>query len=97
MPIVPVTASADYKTVDGTSRQFDTTMVNGKFWVFESSVACLINQGTNPTAAAADANTLIGPFEPVMIDGRLGAKLAVIKAGADDGIATLTPADFPSA
>lgn len=68
------------------------TMAAGQFWVFEASVACYINQGANPTAAAADGNVYLGPNEPIIIDGSVGAKLAVIRAGADDGECTIVRA-----
>lgn len=91
MRVVPTTSS-DYKTVTSSSQQFDTTMAAEEFYVFTSSVACYIAQGANPTAAAADGSTILGAGQSCMIDGRIGAKLAVKRIGSVDGEATLTRA-----
>ncbi len=91
MRVVPVSSNSDRKTVTGSSAQFDTSMAAGEFYVFTTSVAAYIAQGSNPTADAADGSVLIGKGQSCMIDGRLGAKLAV-KRATEDGEATLTRA-----
>lgn len=85
----PITSTSDSTTVDGTSRQFSLTLANGKKYMFISTVSVHLSQGANPTAAAADANMFWPANVMLIIDGGLGAKLAVIQAvGA--GTASLT-------
>lgn len=91
---VPVTSTADYKTVSSPAVQFDTSMDTDEYWVFTPSVACFIAQGSNPTASAGDGSTYVAAGESVLIHGYLGAKLSVIRASSD-GVATLTRAHFP--
>ncbi len=88
------TATSDRTTVTSSSQQFSFTMVAGEFYVVTSTIGAYILQGTNPTAAAADNNTYIGPNQSVMIDGAAGAKLAIIREGSSDGAATMTLVRF---
>ena len=90
--IIPVTASSDKLDVGVASAQFATlnALANGRIYRFICTVACWIKQAANPTASAAAGNMYVGANEVVLIDGALGAKLAVIRASGD-GVATLTP------
>ena len=90
---VPVTAFADHQTVTITSATFDTVMESGKLYLFASSVDCYIAQGDTPTASAADGSTFVPAGHVTLIDGRIAAKLAVVR-DTEDGAATLTPAKF---
>lgn len=83
-------ASADASTVTSSSQQFSVVLAAKQAWVFRSSVACRINQGANPTASTAAGSAYIAAGEAVLVDGALGAKLAVVREGAVDGGATLT-------
>lgn len=92
MRIVPVTSTSDRQTVTLSSVNFDTTLASGTFYVFTTTVAAYIKQGTGAqTATAGDASVLIGAGQSCLIDGALGTKVAVIRATAD-GEATLTTA-----
>lgn len=91
MRITPVPATSDRQTVTSSAVTFDTTMASGEFWVFTTSVAAYIKQGSAPTASAADGSTLIGAGQSCLIEGVLGAKLSVIYESID-GVATLTRA-----
>lgn len=79
---VPAT---DTKAVAVGSTTFDLSMADGQRYRFVSTTDCWINQhATAPTAvAAADANVFVKAGEVVVVDGTLGAKLAVIRATAD--------------
>lgn len=88
------TTSSDRKTVTVASQQFDTTLASGEFFVMTSTVSCYIAQGANPTASAADGSTIISAGQSVLIEGDLGAKLAIIRIGSSDGEATLTRVKF---
>lgn len=88
------TAVSDRKTVTAASQQFDTTLADGSFYVMTSTVSCYIAQGSNPTASAADNSTIISAGQSVLIDGKIGAKLAIIRIGSSDGEATLTTVAF---
>lgn len=92
MPTFVPTPFSDRTTVTAASQQFSQTMVAGEYYVLTSSIGCYILQGSNPTASAADLNTYIAAGQSVPIDGSIGAKLAIIRAGASDGEATLTRA-----
>lgn len=83
---------SDRTTVTAASQQFSFTMVAGEVYVLTSSVAAYILQGSNPTAAAADGSTYITAGDSIVITANFGAKLAIIRAGAVDGEATLTKA-----
>lgn len=91
--LVP-TATSDRKTVTAASQQFDTTMAAGEHYVMTSTVSCYIAQAANPTAAPSDGSTIIFAGQSVLIDGQVGAKLAIIRIGSSDGEATLTRAAF---
>jgi hypothetical protein len=85
----PVTSTSDSQAVGAASAQFSPTMEADQVWMFISTTNCWIAQGTNPTAAAADGNMFVPANVFVMIDGGVGAKLAVIQASAG-GTASLT-------
>lgn len=88
--VVPTDAShADFLAVGAGSLQFAISMNSGEFYMFASSTACLIRQGSNPTASAAAGSTFVPAGTIVYIDGGVGAKLAVIQSSAG-GNATLT-------
>lgn len=94
MPLsTPVTYLSDIIDVGDTSAQFATfnAMAAGQWFRFFATVACWIKQGANPTAAANTAASMpVAAGEAVLINGALGAKLAVIRDGAN-GKAVLTP------
>lgn len=85
----PITTTSDSVTVSGTSAQFTVAMVNGKKYIFISTTNCWVAQAANPTAAAADGNMFWPASVPLIVDGGVGAKLAVIQASAG-GTASLT-------
>jgi hypothetical protein len=86
--------SASFKTVTSTSQQFSVTLNGGLRYLFTSNVWCCIAQGTNPTAALADGSMFVPSNTPIVIQGRDGHKLAVIRTANEngfvaDGIATI--------
>lgn len=86
-----VTAAADPIAVGAASVQHALVMVANVRYLFISSTLCYVKQAANPTAVAnAVGNSLVPPNFPVVIEGNLGAKLAVIQSAAG-GFATLTP------
>lgn len=88
--LVPLAASSDYQACIVTSAEFaGTPMVNGEAYLYTCSVASYIKQGATPTAAAADGSMYVPADFPVFIDGGEGAKLALIRVGGSDGVATL--------
>lgn len=91
-PLFPVITSADEVAVGVASAQFAaiTTMAVGQFFLFVSSTACWIKPGANPTASAGAGSMYVPANFPIVVDGSLGAKLAVIRDAAD-GKASLTP------
>lgn len=91
MRAVP-TPTSFHTSVTGTSQQIDAGMEPDTYWVFTSSVPCLIKQGDDPTAAASDGSTFLGAGQSVMLDGSAGSTLAVIRVGGTSGEATLTRA-----
>lgn len=91
--ISPLTASANRKTYSSTSVTFDTVMLVDWYYVFTATTPCYIAQhATAPVASVGDGSTYIPAGASVLIFGAIGAKLAVIRAGAVDGEATLTAA-----
>lgn len=89
--LVP-TPFSDRTTVTSTSQVFSQSMVAGEYYVLTSDIACYILQGAAPTASAADLNTYVAAGQSVPIDGGIGTKLAIIRVGSSDGVATLTRA-----
>lgn len=92
---VPTTTS-DRSTVTAASQQFSFSMTAGQYYVVTSTIGAYILQGANPTASAADNNTYIAAGQSVLIDGSIGAKLAIIREGSSDGAATMTLVKFVS-
>lgn len=90
MVISPDTTTALTTTVTVASATFSATMVAKEFWLFTSSTNCWIKQAAVPVAvAAAAANMYVPANTLVVIDGRCGANIAVIRDTAD-GRASLT-------
>lgn len=91
--ITPVTSRSEPLDVGAASAQFATlnAMAAGQWFRFFSNVACWIAQGADPTAAANTAGSMpVAAGEAVLINGALGAKLAVIQ-DTGGGKAVLTP------
>jgi len=86
-----VNTNADQVNVIVTSAQFANivAMAAKQTYLFVSTTACWIQQGANPTAAATPGSMFVPANVQVLIDGALGAKLAVIRDAAD-GKASLT-------
>lgn len=81
-------------TVDLTNTGTGTHTLNrlmqpGELYVLTCSVAAWVAQGSNPTASAADGNIYVPADTPTLIDGTQGEKLAVLRVGSNDGVATL--------
>lgn len=86
----PDTSTSDSQAVGAASAQFTPTMANGEKYIFVSTTNCWLAQGADPqTAAAADGSMYWPANTPLIIDGGLGPKLAVIQATAG-GTASLT-------
>jgi hypothetical protein len=91
MLISPDTTTALAQTVTVASAHFGAAMVDKEYWLFTSSTNCWIKQadGTPTAVAAAAANMYVPANTLVVIDGRCGANIAVIRDTAD-GRASLT-------
>lgn len=79
----------DNQAVGAASAQFTTAMAASGTYLFVSDVGCYIQQGVNPTASSADGSMFLPGNCPVLIQGRNGAKLAVIQSSTG-GNASLT-------
>lgn len=90
MSLALVTTLGDLVVVGAASVQHTLVLTPNVRYLFVSSTLCYIKQGVNPTATAATGNALVPPNFPVIIEGNLGAKLAVLQHTAG-GSATLTP------
>lgn len=88
---ISVHTGSDRKAYSSTSVTFDATLEATRLYLLTVTTAAYITQhATTPVAAAADESTLLAPGT-YLIDGALGAKLAIIRATAD-GEATLSKA-----
>lgn len=88
--LIPVAGTSDFQAVTGSSVELaGTTMVATGLYVLTCSVDTWVKQGAAPTAAAADGSMFVPAGLPLLIDGAQGAKLAVLKVGATDGVCTL--------
>lgn len=90
MRIIPTPSSA-FLTVSGSSQQFATTLVaaDEQYFVLSTATDLYFLQGANPTATAGANSTFLAAGQSCLVDGRQGAKLAVIQSTAGGG-ATLT-------
>ncbi len=80
--LFPLISTSIVQAVGAASAQFSATMAAGELWSFQSTTNCFIAQGANPTAAAANGSVAVAAGQLVLIDGALGAKLAVIQQAA---------------
>ena len=91
-----ITSLADEVAVGAGSVQFGTLLmtttgvVGQNRYQYVANVASWIAQGSNPTATAGAGSTYVPAGVIVLLDGHLGAKLAVIQDGSG-GKASLTP------
>lgn len=83
--------NADNTAVGASSAQNTTSMAVDANYVFISDCSCYIKQGANPTASSADGSMLVPAGVALLLQGRNGAKLAVIQSGAVGGNCSLTP------
>ncbi len=91
MVLFPVNPSlGDNTAVGAVSAQAGTTMTVASEYLFMSDSSCYLAQGANPTASAADGSMLVPAGVPVLLQGRNGAKIAVIQSGATGGNCSLT-------
>jgi hypothetical protein len=60
-------------------------------YLFLSDCSCYLKQGATPTASAADGSMLVAAGVGLLLQGRNGAKIAVIQSGAAGGNCSLTP------
>jgi hypothetical protein len=87
--LVPVAGTSDRQAVATAEVDFDTSMADGEIYVFTCDVDCYVKQGEAPvTATAGDGSMFVKAGMPLVIDGREGAKLSVIRKDTD-GAATL--------
>jgi streptogramin lyase len=89
--ITGANTQSDEVAVGAASAQFAniTAMAAGQMFMFVSSTACWIKQGSNPTASAAPGSMYVPANTIVFISGANGVKLAVIQDAAG-GKASLT-------
>lgn len=91
MVIFPVNPSnADNTAVGAASAQNTISMLAGFDYLFVSDCSCYLAQGANPTASSADGSMLVPPGVPLLLQGRNGAKIAVIQSGGTGGNCSLT-------
>lgn len=90
MILFPVNPNlGDNQAVGAASAQFNTSMLAAGTYLFVADTSCYIQQGANPTASSADGSMLVPGNCPLMLQGRHGAKLAVIQS-TTGGNASLT-------
>lgn len=83
---------SDFSTVTSTSQLFTVTLAQDQYAVITCDVDCYVRQGANPTAAAADGSILVMAGQSIPINGDSGPKVAIIRKGGADGVATMTRA-----
>ena len=88
-PITIDAARADVIAIGAGSVQCAITLVAGKLYRLTTSGACWIKQGANPTASAAAGSAFMPANTTTMIDGALGAKIAVIQDATSTGNVSL--------
>lgn len=84
----PVSSSSIVKAVGAASVAFGATMEAKEVWGFSSTTNCFIAQGATPTASAGNGSVAVAAGQLVIIDGGVGADLAVIQQAAG-GFASL--------
>jgi hypothetical protein len=89
MILCPDTTTSDSQAVTVAAATMSPTMTSSDTWLFTCSTNCWIAQGAAPTAAAADGSMFVPANVLIVISGRCGAKLSVIRDTAD-GKASLT-------
>lgn len=83
--------SADNTAVGAASAQNSTiAMTPAGSYLFMSDCSCYLQQGVSPTASAADGSMLVPAGVPLILQGRNGAKIAVIQSGAVGGNCSLS-------
>lgn len=84
-------ATADSAVIGAASVQFTTinAMAAGQFFELVANADCWYSQGANPTATAGAGSIFLPARKSVIIDGALGAKIALIQDGASAGKASL--------
>lgn len=83
---------ADNTAIGASSAQNSTiSMATDGNYLFVSDVSCYLKQGANPTASSADGSMLVPAGVPLLLQGRNGAKIAVIQSGGSGGNCSLTP------
>lgn len=93
--LVPDTASSEFSAVGAAAANITSSMASGKLYVFVSTTACWIKQGTvasNPVASAGAGSMFVPANTPILLSGGYGARLSVIQASAG-GNASITRAD----
>lgn len=97
LTLVPVAATCETIAVSTTHAETATAMVAGAYYLFSCSVDCYILQGAIPVAvngaAATGASFFVAKGKIVVISGREGAKLSVVRDTAD-GKASLAKATY---
>lgn len=81
---VPVNAAAqcDFLAFTTTATFPTLVMAVGGYYVFIASAACWVQQGSAPVATKAAGSMYVPANLPVVLDGRNGAKLAVLQDSA---------------
>ncbi len=80
--LYPLPSTSIVVAVGAASVQFSATLGAGELWGFQSTTACYIAQGANPTAAAANGSVAVAAGQLVLLDVSQGAKVAVIQQAA---------------
>lgn len=87
----PDPSSSIEKAVGAASVPFGATMTKDDAYLFVSSTACWIAQGTSPVASAGAGSMYVPANVVIAISGRAGADVAVIQDSVS-GKASLTRA-----
>lgn len=91
---VPVIADCLYVAIGAASAAFADMDAKYKNYVLTCTADCFVKQSAGaPTAAVASGNRVVKAGEEVILDTRLGLKVAVIQASAG-GHATLSPVGY---
>lgn len=91
LPVIFKTSDAEVLAVTDTAAPFVMALAATKLYRFVCDVPCYIAQGAEPVAEAATGNAYVPAGSEVLIDGRFGAALSVIRSGSTSGLATLVP------
>lgn len=85
----PDISTSETLAVTATADLFDTEMLPHNYYRYVCTVASYIQTGTEPEAEAAAGSMFVPANSEVILDGRTGPLVSVIRASGD-GVACIT-------